>query len=386
MAGIQNLKGLAKAEKYYTDYGTRAKELRAQGNRVIGYISALSPVEILTASGVVPFRLKGNVEEAITKGDAYMETIVCPFVRNVFDSAIKGKFHFIDGMVLPHQCDSLDRTSDIWRDYLNLSYFHFLNVPHVTDEPSIEFMKEILRLFISTIEDFTGNKITVDSLKKAISLHNENRRLMRSLYDLRKSNPPLITGSEMMKVLVAAMGLPVYESIELIKEIIEDVKGRKPLTDGQRKRIMLIGDQIDSVIITDTIEKAGAYLVMDDISIGSKMYWQDVDEDKEPILALAERYLRKLKIPTTFVDTGGTYEENLNARFGHMRKYIEEFNVEGAILFIYKYCDPYGFEVPAIKSYIEAVAVDVLYLEDEYSISSLARMKTRIEAFLEMIA
>lgn len=262
MAGIQNLKGLAKAEKYYTDYGTRAKELRAQGNRVIGYISALSPVEILTASGVVPFRLKGNVEEAITKGDAYMETIVCPFVRNVFDSAIKGKFHFIDGMVLPHQCDSLDRTSDIWRDYLNLSYFHFLNVPHVTDEPSIEFMKEILRLFISTIEDFTGNKITVDSLKKAISLHNENRRLMRSLYDLRKSNPPLITGSEMMKVLVAAMGLPVYESIELIKEIIEDVKGRKPLTDGQRKRIMLIGDQIDSAVITDTIEKGHTIVSM----------------------------------------------------------------------------------------------------------------------------
>jgi len=386
MAGIQDLKGLAKAEKYYTDYGSRAKELRAQGKKVIGYISALGPVEILTAAGVVPFRLKGNVEEAITKGDAYMETIVCPFVRNVFDSAVKGKFDFIDGMVLPHQCDSLDRTGDIWRDYLNLSYFHFLNVPHVSDEPSIEFMKEILKLFISTLEDFTGNKITVDSLRTAISLHNENRRLMRSLYDLRKSNPPLITGSEMMKVLVAVMGLPVYESIELIKEIVEEVKSRKPLIHGQRKRIMLIGDQIDSTIITDTIENAGAYLVMDDISIGSKMYWQDVDEDKEPILALAERYLRKLKIPTTFVDTGGTYEENLNARFGHMRKYTEEFKINGAILFIYKYCDPYGFEVPAIKSYIEAVGVDVLYLEDEYSTSSLARMKTRIEAFLEMIA
>jgi len=386
MAGIQDLKGLAKAEKYYTDYGSRAKELRAQGKKVIGYISALGPVEILTAAGVVPFRLKGNVEEAITKGDAYMETIVCPFVRNVFDSAVKGKFDFIDGMVLPHQCDSLDRTGDIWRDYLNLSYFHFLNVPHVSDEPSIEFMKEILKLFISTLEDFTGNKITVDSLRTAISLHNENRRLMRSLYDLRKSNPPLITGSEMMKVLVAVMGLPVYESIELIKEIVEEVKSRKPLIHGQRKRIMLIGDQIDSTIITDTIENAGAYLVMDDISIGSKMYWQDVDEDKEPILALAERYLRKLKIPTTFVDTGGTYEENLNARFGHMRKYTEEFKIDGAILFIYKYCDPYGFEVPAIKSYIEAVGVDVLYLEDEYSTSSLARMKTRIEAFLEMIA
>lgn len=386
MAELGVEKGLAKAEKYYNDYGARARELKAEGKKIIGYISALGPVEVLTAADTVPFRLKGNVDEAITKGDAYMETIVCPFVRNVFDSSIKGRFSFLDGMVLPHQCDSLDRTSDVWRDCLNLPYFHFFNVPHVTDDPSIEFMMELFKLLIKTLEEFTGNRVTTDSLKHAISLHNKNRRLMRDLYGLRKNNPPLISGSEMMKVLVAVMGIPVDESSELIKAVIEEVKARRPATDGQKKRIMLIGDQIDSISITDAIEAADAYLVMDDISIGSKMFWQDVDEDKEPLLALAERYLRRLKIPTTFVDTGGTYQENLNARFGHMRRYIEEFNVNGAILFIYKYCDPYGFEVPAIKSYIESAGVPVLYLEDEYSTSSLARMKTRIEAFLEMIA
>ena len=36
---------------------------------------------------------------------------------------------------------------------------------------------------------------------------------------------------------------------------------------------MLIGDQIDDVAIVDAIEGAGALLVMDDLSIGSKMYW-----------------------------------------------------------------------------------------------------------------
>jgi benzoyl-CoA reductase/2-hydroxyglutaryl-CoA dehydratase subunit BcrC/BadD/HgdB len=59
--------------------------------------------------------------------------------------------------------------------------------------------------------------------------------------------------------------------------------------------------------------------------------------------------------------------------------------VDGVILFIYKYCDPYGFEVPAAKSYIESFGLPVLYLEDEYSTSTLGRLKTRIEAFLEMI-
>jgi len=378
--------GLAKADAYYREYGSRAKELRAGGKKIIGYLTALGPVEIMTAAGVVPFRLKGNVSEAITKGDAYMETIVCPFIRNVFDAALKGKYNFLDGLVLPHQCDSIDRTTDVWSDYLKLPYFHFLNVPHVTDGPSVEFMKGILRIFIGTLEKLTGKTISDDAIAQAVKAHNENRRLMRDLYALRKGNPPLISGPEMMKVLVAAMGLPVEESSALIESVTKEVKQRNAGVAGNKKRIMLIGDQIDDVAIVDAIEGTGALLVMDDISIGSKMYFSDVDITADPVQGIAERYLRKLKIPTTYIGEGDTYEENLEARYGHLKKYITEFKVEGAILFIYKYCDPYGFEVPVFKSFIESAGVPVLYLEDEYSTSTLPRVKTRIEAFMEMIA
>jgi benzoyl-CoA reductase subunit C len=149
---------------------------------------------------------------------------------------------------------------------------------------------------------------------------------------------------------------------------------------------MLVGDQIDDVAIVDAIEATGAFLVMDDLSTGSKMYWGDVDATADPVQGITERYLKKVKFPTTFVSEGNTYAENLEARFGHMRRYIEDFRVSGTILFIYKYCDPYGFEVPAIKSFIESAGTPVLYIEDEYSTAGLGRIKTRIEAFLEMIA
>jgi len=274
----------------------------------------------------------------------------------------------------------------VWANNLQLPYWHYLNVPHVTDDPSIEFMKDILRLLIRSLEKLTGKKITDDDIAQAVKAHNENRQLMRDLYVLRKSNPPMISGTEMMKVLVAAMSLPVDESSALIKSVTEEVKARPMPANGKVPRIMLIGDQIDDVAIIDAIEGAGAHLVMDDLSIGSKMYWTDVDATPDPIQGIAERYLRKLKIPTTFVGDGNTYQENLEARFGHMKQFIKEFKVDGAILFIYKYCDPYGFDVPAMKSFIESGGTPVLYLEDEYSTSTLARVKTRIEAFLEMIA
>ncbi len=381
-----NINGLATVEECYADYGSRARDLKKEGKKIIGYISALGPVEIMTAAGVVPLRLKGFPSEPITKADAHMETVVCPFVRNLFDAVLKGKYDFLDGMVMPHQCDSMDRTNDVWSYNTDMSYWHFLNVPHVTDGPSVEFMIQVLRLLITTLEKFTGTKVTNEDIVLAVRAHNENRRIFKDLYALRKTNPPLISGEEMTKVLVAAMSLPVAESSALVKSVIAEVKQRPPVSKGIGKRIMLIGDQIDNPAIADIIEGAGAWLVMDDISIGSKIYWPEVDVTSDPLQGIAEYYLRKLKLPTTYVGSGRTYQDDLDLRFGHMKQFISEFQVDGAILLVNKYCDPYGFEVPAIKSYIESAGAPVLYMEYEYSTSTLPRVKTRVEAFLEMIA
>ena len=378
-------KGLELAEKYYRDYGCRAKELKGEGKKSIGYLSPLGPLEIIAAAGFIPVRMKGSVYESVTKADTQMETIVCPFVRNVFDSALRGRYEYLDGMVIPHTCDSISRTYDIWSSNLQLPYSHFLNVPHVTDDPSLKFFKEVLGTFMKSLERFTGKKITDEDLAQAVKAYNQNREAMRKLYELRRSHPPLISGVEMMKVLVAAMSLPVVESTELIYGVMDEVKKRESTLAEKSSRMMIIGDQIDDIALIEIIEKAGAQMVMEDTSIGSKIYWPDIEVTQNPIDGIAERYLRKIKIPTTYRDTGETYQDKLEERFGHVRQFIKDFRVDGAILFIYKYCDPYGFEVPAIKNYIESLGTPVLYLEEEYSTSSFGRLKTRIEAFLEMI-
>ncbi len=378
-------KGLELAEKYYRDYGCRAKELKGEGKRSIGYLSPLGPLEIIAAAGFIPVRMKGSVDESVTKADTQMETIVCPFVRNVFDSALRGRYEYLDGMVIPHTCDSISRTYDIWSNNLQLPYSHFLNVPHVTDDPSLKFFKEVLGTFMKSLERFTRKKITDEDLAQAVKAYNQNREAMRKLYELRRSHPPLISGVEMMKVLVAAMSLPVVESTELIYGVMDEVKKRESTLAEKSSRMMIIGDQIDDTALIEIIEKAGAQMVMEDTSIGSKIYWPDIEVTQNPIDGIAERYLRKIKIPTTYRDTGETYQDKLEERFGHIRQFKKDFRVDGAILFIYKFCDPYGFEVPAIKNYIESLGTPVLYLEEEYSTSSLGRLKTRIEAFLEMI-
>jgi benzoyl-CoA reductase subunit C len=379
-------KGLATVEHYYQDYSCRVRELKKQGQMIMGYLSLFTPLEIITAAGMVPLRLKGNVREPITKADTIMETIVCPFVRSSFDMALKGKYEFLDGIVMPHTCDSVSRTYEIWQDSLKLAYNHFINVPHMTDRPSLEFFKAELNTFRKSLGRFTGKEISDASVARAIQAYNHNRAKMRELYELRKSDPPLLLGVEMLKVLVAAMSIPVEESTKLISRVVEEVKERKGTPAKKSPRIMIVGAQIDDTALMEVIEGSGASVVMDDLSVGSKVYWPDVDLTKDPVDGLAERYLIKIKHPRTYREKTGTYQENLAERFGHLDDFIRGFKVSGVILYIYKYCDPYGFEVPVVKSYIQSLGTPVLYLEDEYSMGSTARLKTRVQAFVEMIS
>ena len=71
--------------------------------------------------------------------------------------------------------------------------------------------------------------------------------------------------------------------------------------------------------------------------------------------------------------------------YGHLGRIIREFSVDGVILQVYRYCDPFGFDVPALKDYIEGLGTPVLYIEDDYSMSAIGRLRTRIQAFLEVI-
>jgi bzd-type benzoyl-CoA reductase N subunit len=378
-------KGLAAADRYYRDYGLRARELKGQGKKIIGYLCAFVPLEIITAAGFVPFRIKGDVNEPITKADTEMETIVCPLVRSCFDMSLKGNYEFLDGIVIPHACDSICRTYDVWKYSLHLAYSHLINMPHSTDEPSLNFYKALLATFRKSLSRFAGKEISDRELARAVELHNQNRAKVRELYELRKSSPPLISGTEVAEVLIAAMSLPVEESTKMLGDVIAEVKQRKGVHAGKQARIMVVGAQVDSIAFIELIEDSGAWVVADDLCPGAREFMAPVDATADPIDGIAERYLRKVKCGRTYREMKGNYEEYLEDRFGHMSRMIKDFKVDGVVLYIYKYCDPFGFEVPQIKSYIEAKGTPVLYLEDEYSMSTIGRLRTRIQAFLELL-
>ena len=373
-------------ETYYKDYGVRARELKKEGKNFIGYVCSFVPLEIISASGCIPFRMRGNIHEPITKGDTLLETIVCPYYRSVFDLSVKGKYEFLSGLVIPHGCDSMVRSFSTWSYSLPYSYFHFVNIPTVCVESSFEFFGAELNTFRRGLEKFAGKRITDDDLAGAIRIYNENRDKVRALYEFRKADPPLISGTELTMVLIAGSSLPVGEANTLFDQVLAEIRRRGKSSLKKGPRLFIDGACLDNIELIKLVEEIGGNVVADTICNGARDYFPKTDVGGDPIDALAHRYLDKINCPKTYRENKtGTFEGDIASRFGDIGAYAKEFKVNGAILYLYKYCDPFGFEVPARKAYYKSINVPLLPLEDVYSAGTISQLRTRIQAFLEMI-
>ena len=373
-----DLQGLAKARALYEDRGSRAKELSSQGKKIIGYLCAYTPVEIITALDLVPYRVQGGAGKPLKQVDQYLETIMCPYVRSCFDLALGGEYDFLSGMVIPHTCDAMHRVYDIWKYYLKPSYSRCITVPHMTHKASFDYFEKELFDFKESLEKYSGRIASEENLLEAIRLHNHSRKLLRELYELRKLNPPLISGEEVIWILVAGMVIPIQEFNDLLQTVINEVRERKPEQDD-KPRLLIVGSEVDHVALINLAEESGAWIVMDDLCTGSRAYLKEVDLGKGAMRGLTERYLGGITCPCTY--RSGKAAE----RFSYLGDYARDWNVQGVIIYTIRYCDTYQIDAPEIEEYFRKLGLPVLMLEDDYFKPPIAQWKTRVEAFLETI-
>lgn len=381
------ISGMARAEEVFRDRTERARDLKARGRKVIGYLCSFAPVEIMTAAGVVPFRMAGNMRRQAELADHHLENIACSFTRSVLDVALSGEYSFLDGFVIPHSCDNIVKLYGIWAQNVKHEYAHFVNVPHTASAPSVEFFGAELDLFRRSLERYTGREITADDLRRAIALHNQQRALVRRLYQFRQEDPPLLSASQVTRVIGAINSLPVAEGNGLLEELLPEVEeGRHALKGNRGPRIMVYGTGNDDTPFLDMLQEVGATVVTDDMCSGTRPYWFEVPGTGDPISALAGAYLEGINCPRTFRPSPGSHAEDLEARFGYLYRFVRDFKADGVILYVIMYCDTHAFDAPEIIEYLKGREVPVLHLEEEYQTSAMGRLRTRVQAFLETIA
>jgi bcr-type benzoyl-CoA reductase subunit C len=386
----QGSKGLAKAKEVYEDRSRRVKELKAEGRKIIGYPCIYVPLEMMTALDLVPYRIYGDMREPITEADRGLQTAFCAIMRSCLDLGLKGKYDFLDGFVAAHSCDPQEKAVRVWASLIEHPYVHFLDVPGTLQAGSWQYFKGQLAALKKTLESFTGKIITQTRLREAIEAHNLQRALVRELYDLRKPDPPLISGAETLQVVKALTSIPVEEGNELLRQVITEVKKRKNGPQKKPARLLVWGNTMDDIAHVETIEGDEANIVMDDHCGGSRAYRTDVELTEDLLDGLTDYYLVKLIPPRTFRvavlgETKKDWAADLESRFGYIGEYIKGWDVNGVIMQLVRYCDPHGFEQPAIKDYFDSLGIPNTYLEHDYSEGALAPLRTRVQGFLEVI-
>jgi len=295
----------------------------------------------------------------------------------VLDTALKGGFDYLDGIVHAYTCDATCGLFGIWQRNIKTDFTYTYAPPYFMSEGSLRYHVSELDKLKKAIEKYTGAEISDESMAKSIELYNRKRSALKRLYALRASNPTPISGSEVLDVVLAGSILPPEEYISMIEALIKEIL--RPVGCGQdAHRVYISGSELHDTEILRTIEGAGATIVGDDLCTGARGFHDLVEPGGDPIEALARRYITRTPCPSRLP---------VGRRLEFILEGMRECRAEALIFVIQKFCDPHLAEQPILSESLKEAGIPNMVIETEHRIGpGKEQIRTRVQGFLEMIA
>jgi len=343
-------------------------------NKVIGYFCTYVPEEILYAADVLPVRILGSHEpQDVT--EPHIFAMFCPFCRDCLAQGLLGRYDYLEGIMISQSCLHIRQAYTSWDIHMPREFSYFLPMPHHIQSPRAgPYLRAELETFKKAVEEWTGNTITDEDLDRGIGIMNENRALLRQIYEMRKADDPPITGLEAMYLVVSSQLMDKREHTVWLKELIPQLEDRSVPNTGER--LMVLGSENDDVEFISLFESLGATFVVDDHCTGSRYFWNNVEPQDDRLAAIADRYIKRPACPTK--------DWPKRTRIEHIINLAKEYDVQGVVLLQQKFCDPHELDIPPIKEAFKEIDIPTLFLELDVTVP-VGQIKIRGEAFLEIL-
>ncbi len=362
----------------------KIKEAHEAGKKVVGMYCVFSPSEIALAADAISVTLCGTTQEPIEYAEKELPRNLCPLIKSSYGFAITDKcpyFYFSDVLLAETTCDGKKKMYELMG---KIKPMHIMNLPQTAeDEDSLELWKKEMVKFKKFLEDKLDVEITDDKLKDAIKLMNRERDVMKRLHKLNAHKPAPLSGMDMMLAQwLKGFNVDKEAGIDLIERLISEIEDRMDkgiyAFDNNAPRILLTGCPIGvgSEKVLKALEDAGASVVALENCTGYKGLDVMVDEDKDPITALAEKYL----------STPCSCMTNNNGRLDLIERLANEYEVDGVVDLTWQACHTYNIEAYTVKKFVqEKLNLPFIQIETDYSDSDTGQVGVRLEAFLETI-
>lgn len=378
-------KMLSKFEEMRETNVLAIKNAKENGARVAGMYCLYSPREIAMAAGAVTVPLCGTRQDPIPAAEKVLPRNLCPLIKSSYGFAVTDTcpyFHFSDILIAETTCDGKKKMYELLAEMKPL---HLLQLPQKPDgAEALEYWYGEVKRMKERLETEFGVTIAEQDLTDAIRLANEERRSLKDLQDICKTKPAPISGMDLLMVLfMRGFCHDKTEAVALVDRLVAELKemagqGVTPF-NNKTPRILLTGVPVGmgSHKVVQVIEECGGNVVCFESCGGYKAVYDQVDEDKEPLLAIAEKYLRT---PCSCMSPN-------TGRFELVAELADQFRVDGIMDLTWQACHTYNIESYSLKKYIQDTKqLPFLQIETDYSESDIEQLKVRIEAFLEMIA
>jgi benzoyl-CoA reductase subunit C len=347
---------------------------RDRGGKVVGHFQVYFPEEIAHAAGMLPFKVRGAPIE-LRHADSRFGSYLCSIVKTSLELHLAGSVE-LDLFVTHPICDAARNLGAVWGR--NATYpCRLLVLPqNANSSHAVDFLRNEYDALRCELEAIAGRAVSVDRLRHSLAVFNENRRLLRRLYAVKRERPWLLAVEEAYPLVAVGGLVPREEHNALLAAALEALERRSPRRQD-KIRVVLVGGFCEQPPL-DLLQVVGrsCHVVEDDLLIGLRWLEEGVPLEGDPLLALAAAYLHASAWSSVQHDLRKPKE-------GMLREWIERSGATAAILLAAKMCEPGLEDQVAFTAALEEAGIPYFVSEFEENMVSFDGLAMQLETFVE---
>jgi len=364
------------------------RQARKNGHKVVGWTGYNVPEEIVHALGFIPVRIAlGGDDRLVEVGARYASSKTCVFIREIVGAFSENKDPYIqqtDILAFDATCLQNYRAAEVI-EYFFKKDVVVLAVPRnfAEDDAKTYFVHEANE-FTRLLEERAGRLLDNATLGESVALYNDIRKTLKSIYTFQAARDNVISWEEVYDLIQAGDLLDKKEYLSLLQQTLAELTElqHNPVieADGD-SRIFISGSLIprgDRKLIS-IINLAGGRIVGDDLWSGILPHL-DLDIKEISPAGVALGYLNRTPhAALPYLDLES------DRRLKKLHELLSQSRAHGVIYHTLRYCDPFTFKAKETKNVLAKSGIPLLEIHTEYAGSDYEAMKTRVEAFIEMI-
>jgi len=370
-------------------HGLRIKELldeKAAGRKVIGSFCVFVPEEIVRAADATLVGLCTGADFATEEVEKLLPRNTCSLIKSAFGFKLGKVCPYIesaDMIVGENTCDGKKKSYEVLKDLVPNLYV--MDLPQMKSPEGRALLKAEYFQFKEAVEKLTGVTIDAARLKKGIEIVNSKRKAIHRLSSLRKADPAPISGLDALlanQVFFYDDPARFTDSVNKICDELEKrIEAGKGVFPKGTPRVLLSGCPmaVPNWKLPWIIETSGAVIVGEESCVGERGTRNLSDDSGNTVDELMEAIIdRHFKVDCAI------FTPNPD-RLGHVEETFKEYRADGVIHYGLQFCQPYITESLPVEKALESKNIPVLRIDTDYSMEDVGQLKTRVEAFIEVI-